>query len=71
MLHDPIDHGRCSGGVDEDPAPAREGQVGRDDEALPLVDLGDEAEEEIRSDLVEGHVAELVEDQDGLAAETR
>ena len=51
-------------GVAEDPAPSAELDVGGVDDALPLVRVGHDLEEQAAALLVDGHVAELVEDDE-------
>ena len=50
-------------GVAEDPAPSAELDVGGVDDALGLVRVGDDLEQEPAAVLVDGHVAEFVDDE--------
>ena len=49
--------------------PLLERQIGRDDQALPLVGLADHLEQQFRPGLGEGHVAQFVQDQQILPAQ--
>ena len=49
--------------IAEDLHPLAEGEVGGDDRRAALVALGEEVEEELSAGAVEGHEAELVDDQ--------
>lgn len=56
-------------GVAEDPAPSGELDVGGVDDALGLVRVGDDLEQEPAAFLVDGHVAEFVDDQERGSAD--
>ena len=68
-MHDPVDHGRGDHLVAEDAAPGREGEVAREDQRGPLVARGDQLEEEVGGVLVEGQVADLVDDEQAVTGE--
>ena len=62
-MQEAVEDGRREHVVAEDGAPLADGLVRRDEEAAPLVAPRDELEEQVRSALLEGQVAELVDDQ--------
>jgi len=41
-----------------------EGEIGRDDGGAALIAIGEQIEEELAADAVEGHEAQLVDDED-------
>ena len=66
---EPVDERDGAGCVGEDAVPLREGQVGRDDDrASGFVPSGDNLEEQVCGAVVVGHVAELIDDEQGYAA---
>ena len=69
MVDEPVDHRGGDGVVAEDLAPAAEGLVGGDDQGGAFVAGGDELEEQVRGFGFEGDVADLVDDQQRVAAE--
>ena len=69
MVDEPVDHGGGDDVVAEDLAPAAEGLVGGDDQAGAFVAAGDELEEQVGGLGFEGDVADLVDDQQRVAAE--
>ena len=50
--------------VAEDRGPFAKGEIGRNDDRGPLVELADQVEQELTAGLGEGEIAELVEDQE-------
>src|SRR5277367_3806767 len=62
-MDDALDECRGTGGVWEDGVPVLEGEVGGHDEALLFVASADELEEQVGVSVVEGEVADLVEDE--------
>ena len=62
MVDDAVDHGGGDGLVAEDTAPAAERQVRCEDQRGVLVAAGHELEEQVRGVLLEGQVADLVDD---------
>ena len=69
VVDEPVDHGGGDDVVAEDLAPAAERLVAGDDEAGSLVAGGDELEEQVGGFGLEGDVADLVDDQQRVAAE--
>ena len=69
VVDEPVDHGGGDDFVAEYLAPAAEGLVGGDDETGALVAGGDELEEQVRCLGFEGDVADLVDDEQRVAAE--
>jgi len=68
MVDKPVDH-RCGDDVvGEDLAPAAEWNVRGDKDRALFVAGGDELEEEVRGIVVEGDVADLVDDEQLVAA---
>ena len=63
VVDDAVDHGGGDGEVSEGVAPAGEGQVARHDQRCVFVVAGDELEEQVRGVLVEGDVADFVDDE--------
>jgi len=61
VVDDAVDERGGTGGVREDGRPVLEGEIGREDEALPFVAAADDLEEEVGVAVVEGEVADLVE----------
>ena len=62
MVHDAVDHRRGDGLVAEDVAPAGERQVAGQDERGVFVAGRDELEEQVRGVLLDGEVADLIDD---------
>jgi len=58
-----VNDGLGQAGVEEDPRPLAEGQVGGDDQRAAFVAFGEDLEDELGGAVGEGEVAELVEDQ--------
>lgn len=50
--------------VAEDGGPFAKGEIGRDDDRGPLVELADQVEQELTASLGEGEIAEFVQDQE-------
>ena len=69
VVDDAVDHGCCDDLVSEDAAPAGEGQVAGEHQAGVFVAGADELEEQVRSVLFEGQVADLVDDDESVAAQ--
>ena len=69
VVDEPVDHGGGDDVVAEDFAPAAERLVGGDDQLGPLVAAGDELEEQVGGFGFEGDVADLVDDEQWVAAE--
>ncbi len=69
MVDEPVDHGGGDDVVAEDLAPPAEGFVGGDDQAGAFVAAGDELEEQVGGLGFEGDVADLVDDQQWVAAQ--
>ena len=70
MVDEPVDHGGGDDLVAEDFAPAAERLVGCDDETGTLIAAGDELEEQVRRLGFEGYVADLVDDEQWVAAQS-
>jgi hypothetical protein len=70
VVDEPVDHGGGDDGVAEDFAPSSEGFVGGDDDGGPFVAGGDELEEQVGGFGFEGDLADFVDDQEGVAAES-
>ena len=70
MVDEPVDHGGGHDVVAEHFAPAAELLVGGDDQRGSFVAGGDELEEQVRGFGFEGDVADLVDDEQRVAAET-
>ena len=66
VVADPVNHHRSDGQVAEDAAPTGEGQVPGHDQRRVFAARGDELEEEVRGVLVEGNMADLVNDQQAV-----
>ena len=66
-MDDAVDHRGGDGLVAEDAAPAAEGQVGCEDQRGVFVAAGHELEEQVRGVLLEGQVADLVDDDQPVA----
>ena len=56
-------------GVTEDARPFAEGEVGRDDDRVALVEPADEMEQQLTAGLGEGEITEFVEDHEVEARE--
>ena len=69
VVDDAVDHGRGDDLVAEDVSPAGEGQVLGQDQRGVLVAGGDELEEQVRGVLLERDVADLVDDDQSVAAQ--
>ena len=69
VVDDSVDHRRGDGGLAEDLSPAGERQVGGQDDRGLLVSGGDELEEQVGRFGVEGDVADLVDDDESVAAD--
>ena len=69
MVDEAVDHGGGDDFVAEDFAPASEGQVGGDQDRALFVAGRDELEEQVRGVGVEGDVADLVDDDQLVAAD--
>jgi hypothetical protein len=69
VVDEAVDHGGGDHVVTEHLAPPAERLVGRDDQAGPLVAGGDELEEQVRGLRLERDVADLVDDQQRVAAQ--
>ena len=69
VVDEAVDHGGGDDVVAEDLAPAAERLVAGDDQAGPFVAGGDELEEQVRGFGLERDVADLVDDQQRVAAE--
>ncbi len=69
VVDDAVDHRGGDGLVAEDAAPAGERQVAGQDERGVFVAGGDELEEQVRGVLLEGQVADLVDDDQSVAAQ--
>ena len=63
MVHDAVDHGRGDDLVSEHVTPAGEWQVGGQDQRGVFVAAGDQLEEQVRGVLLEGDVADFVDDE--------
>lgn len=59
-----IDHGDDTGGVGKDLPPFREGAVGRDQGALPLVATTDQLEQKIGMAVGVGQITDLIDHQE-------
>ena len=68
-MDDAVDHRGGDGLVAEDAAPAGERQVAGQDQRGVFVAGGDELEEQVRGVLFEGQVADLVDDDQPVAAQ--
>jgi hypothetical protein len=69
VVDEPVDHGGGDDIVAEDFSPASERLVGGDDHAGAFVAAGDELEEQVRRFGFERDVADLVDDDQRVAAE--
>ncbi len=69
VVDDAVDHRGGDGLVSEDAAPAGERQVAGEDQRGVFVAGGDELEEQVRGVLLEGEVADLVDDDQPVAAQ--
>ena len=69
MVDDAVDHGGGDDLVSEDAGPGAERQVAGQDQGGVLVAGGDELEEQVRGVLFEGEVADLVDDDQPVAAQ--
>ena len=67
-MHETVDHGGGDHGVSEHFAPTTERLVGGHDDTGPLVARRDQLEEEIGCLGIEGDVADLVDDDQWVAA---
>ena len=70
MVDDAVDHRGGDGLVAEHTAPAAEGQVAGEDERGVFVAAADELEEQVRSVLLEGQVADLIDDDQPVAPQS-
>ena len=68
VVDDAVDHRGGDGLVTEDAAPAAEGQVAGQDQGGVFVAGRDELEEQVRGVLLDGQVADLVDDDQPVAA---
>jgi hypothetical protein len=64
VMDDPIDEGGGAGRVGEHGGPVCKGEVGGEHEALLLVAPADDLEEQVSVPVVEGEIADLVEDEE-------
>jgi hypothetical protein len=69
VVDEAVDHGRGDHVVAEDLTPAAERLVGGDDQQRAFVAGRDELEEQVRRLRLEGDVADLVDDQQWVAAQ--
>ena len=67
-MDDAVDHRGGDGLVSEDPAPTAEGQVRGQDQRGVFIAARDELEEQVRSVLLDGEVADLVDDDQPVTA---
>jgi hypothetical protein len=67
-VDDAVDHRGGDGLVAEDAAPAAERQVAGQDERCVFVAGGDELEKQVRGVLLEGQLADFVDDDQPVAA---
>ena len=71
MVQEAVEDGGGQGAVVvEDLGPVFEGSVGGDDDGALLVALADDLEEQIGAVLVDGQIAEFVEDEHGRVRDT-
>ena len=70
MVDDAVDHRGGDDLVAEDAGPGAERQVGRQDQGGVLVPGGDELEEEVGGVLLEGQVADLIDDDQPAAPQS-
>ena len=63
MVPEAVEQRRGEFLVAEDLHPLAEGEVGGDDRRAPLVAVGEEVEDQLTAGALEGHEAELVDDQ--------
>ena len=70
VVDDAVDHGGGDGLVAEDVSPAGEWQVAGQDQRGVFVTAGDELEEQVGGVLLEGQVANFVDDDQCVAAES-
>ena len=61
MMRQPIQQRGGQLGIAEHAAPFREGQISRDDDAGPLVELGEQVEQQRAAGLRERQITQLVE----------
>lgn len=63
-MEQPVEHGRGNSAVVvEDRSPVLEGLVGRQDDGAAFIALADDLKEQVGSSLIDGQIAELIEDQ--------
>lgn len=64
MVEQPVEQRRGQRGVVvEDLGPVLIGAIGRDDERAVLIALADDLEQQVRAELVDGEVAQLVDEK--------
>ena len=64
VVDEPVNEGCCETVVAKDGIPLAEFQIGSDDEAPPLIAVGDDLEEQLRAVLVQGDEADLIHDDE-------
>jgi hypothetical protein len=69
VVDQPVNRGHGGHGVLEDAVPLREDEVGRDQDAAPLVAPGQQGKEHLHFVAVMLHVADVIQDQAGEALE--
>ena len=62
MVGEPVEERGGHLGIAEDGRPFAEGEVGRDEDRYPLVQLADQMEQELAAGLGEREVAKLIEE---------
>ena len=70
VVDDAVDHCSSDGLIAEDGSPAAEGQVAGEDQGGVFVARRHELEEQVRSVLFEGQVADFVDDDQPVAAQS-
>ena len=69
VVHGPVDDGGGHVRVAEHASPAAEFDVRGEDHALTFIRIGDDLEQQAAAFLIDGHVAELVDDQEPRLAD--
>lgn len=69
MVDEPVDHGGCDDVVGEDLAPPAEGHVRGDEDRALFVAGHDELKQQVRGVVIEGDLANLVDDDELVSLE--
>jgi hypothetical protein len=69
VIRETVEQSGCHLWIAEDGRPFAEGEVGRDNDGGALVEAAHEVEQELASSLLEGQIAEFIEDHEVEASQ--